>query len=67
MINPSLFPAEMPQKKILAVDIGGTLAKAAFYVPYDDPLRQDEARFAELTSECVAGKSISQRSHFDDS
>ena len=56
MINPSLFPAEMPQKKILAVDIGGTLAKTAFYVPHDDPLRQDEARFAALTSDCVAGK-----------
>jgi hypothetical protein len=31
------LPALFPRKKILSFDIGGTLAKVAFYVPKDDP------------------------------
>lgn len=31
------IPIAFPKKKILAVDIGGTLAKTAFYIPRDDP------------------------------
>ena len=31
------MPTIMPKKKILSIDIGGTLAKVAFYVPKDDP------------------------------
>jgi hypothetical protein len=29
------LPAIFPRRKILSIDIGGTLAKAAFYVPKD--------------------------------
>jgi len=29
------LPKKFPNKKILSVDIGGTLAKAAFYVPQE--------------------------------
>ena len=47
----------MPSRKILSVDIGGTLAKAAFFVPRDDPVRQNLARFEQLTSDCVPSKS----------
>ena len=38
-ISKALFqlPAMFPKKKILSIDIGGTLAKVAFYVPKDDP------------------------------
>jgi hypothetical protein len=37
-ISKSLFhfPSKLPNKKILSVDIGGTLAKTAFYIPRDD-------------------------------
>jgi hypothetical protein len=29
------FPSNLPNKKILSIDIGGTLAKTAFYFPND--------------------------------
>ena len=29
-------PLVMPKKKILAIDIGGTLAKTAFYIPKEE-------------------------------
>jgi hypothetical protein len=49
MISRGLLPSVMPGKKILAVDIGGTLAKAAFYVPKGDPLHNDTEGFKALT------------------
>jgi hypothetical protein len=30
------LPHKFPNKKILSIDIGGTLAKAAFYVPIEE-------------------------------
>jgi len=39
MFKNFVLPALMPNKKILSVDIGGSLAKTAFYVPKDDFLR----------------------------
>ena len=34
-LHKNLFklPEKFPNRKILSIDIGGTLAKAAFYVP----------------------------------
>mmetsp|Transcript_24068 Transcript_24068/g.29907 ORF Transcript_24068/g.29907 Transcript_24068/m.29907 type:complete len:113 (+) Transcript_24068:2-340(+) len=53
MINRLRLPAIMPARKILSVDIGGTLAKTAFYVSRDDPIRQDAHRFEALTSDSI--------------
>lgn len=39
MISRFVLPTVMPQRKILSVDIGGTLAKTAFFVPKNDPIR----------------------------
>jgi hypothetical protein len=39
MLKNFVLPAIMPNRKILAIDIGGTLAKTAFYLPKDDPIR----------------------------
>lgn len=38
MLSKTLFqlPSVFPRKKILSIDIGGTLAKVAFYIPKDD-------------------------------
>ena len=42
----------IPSKKILGVDIGGTLTKTAFLVPRNDPMRQDAARFESVIAGC---------------
>ncbi len=31
------MPGMFPKKRILSMDIGGTLAKIAYYVPKNDP------------------------------
>jgi hypothetical protein len=49
MLKKFVLPACLPQRKILSVDIGGTLAKAAFYVPKSDSVYQDADRFKALT------------------
>ena len=36
------MPEIMPAKKILAIDIGGTLAKAAFYMPGEHRQKLDQ-------------------------
>lgn len=46
--NFSKLPTEFPQRKILSVDIGGTLAKVAFYLPKDDPLRANTAKLQQI-------------------
>lgn len=43
------FPTQFPAKKILSIDIGGTLAKAAFYIPKGDPLFDDACSLESLT------------------
>jgi len=42
MFKNFVLPALMPNKKILSVDIGGSLAKTAFYIPKDDVVRQNK-------------------------
>jgi hexokinase len=42
------LPGQFPQRKILALDIGGTLAKVAFYLPKDDPLRHNESKLQQI-------------------
>ena len=56
MINRFVLPAVMPSKKILSVDIGGTLAKTAFFVPRNDPIRQNLANFEALTQDSIPSK-----------
>lgn len=38
-VTKGLFnlPSKFPNKKIFAIDIGGSLAKTAFYIPKTDP------------------------------
>ena len=55
------LPAAMPQRRILSVDIGGTLAKTAFYVPRNDPIRQCAERYEALTHDCIPSKSAARR------
>ena len=44
------LPALFPRKKILSFDIGGTLAKVAFYVPKDDPKFHSDPTYQEKIS-----------------
>jgi pantothenate kinase len=44
------LPAVFPNKKILSIDIGGTLAKVAFYVPKSDPNFNDIEYQEKLTN-----------------
>jgi len=56
MISRFAVPAARPARKILAVDIGGTLAKAAFYLPRNDPARENFAKFESLTGDTIPSK-----------
>ena len=42
MMSKFKLPATFPNKRILSVDIGGSLAKSVFYVPKDDPIRSKD-------------------------
>ena len=46
----------IPSKKILSVDIGGTLTKTAFLIPRNNPLRQDTARFEAVIADSESCK-----------
>ena len=54
-LKPNL-PFCFPKKKILAIDVGGTLAKAAFYVPPDDPHLQNKEFTAILSESTIPSK-----------
>ncbi|CDW79019.1 UNKNOWN [Stylonychia lemnae] len=47
------LPAKFPNKKILSIDIGGNLAKTAFYIPKSDPQFQDHKSFEILTKDTI--------------
>jgi hypothetical protein len=49
MLKNFVLPVIMPNRKILAIDIGGSLAKTAFYIPKDDPIRQLPNIIEQLT------------------
>jgi hypothetical protein len=51
---PSLFP----KKKIISLDIGGTLAKMAFYIPKDDPAFKEPEYHQKLSKETIPSKAI---------
>ena len=57
-ISKALFqlPAAFPKKKIMSLDIGGTLAKVAFYVPKDDPSFEFAGLKEKLTKESIPSK-----------
>ena len=46
----------MPNRKIFAIDIGGTLAKTAFYLPKDDPIRKMPHIMEKLTLKAIPSK-----------
>lgn len=50
------LPAAFPRKKILSLDIGGTLAKVAFYVPKDDPNMQIPDYHEKITKQSIPSK-----------
>ena len=56
MLKNFVLPAIMPNRKILAIDIGGTLAKTAFYLPKDDPIRKMPHIFEKLTLKAIPSK-----------
>ena len=56
------MPAILPKKKILSIDIGGTLAKVAFYVPKDDPSFKEPEFQEKLTKETIPSKNFKERS-----
>lgn len=56
MLRSFSLPSVFPAKKILAVDIGGSLAKTAFYIPKGDPVRLDEDKFRILTNKSIPSK-----------
>jgi hypothetical protein len=56
MLRSFQLPQSFPAKRILAVDIGGTLAKTAFYVPKSDPVRLDDDKFRVLTHKSIPSK-----------
>jgi len=56
MLKNFVLPAIMPNRKILAIDIGGTLAKIAYYLPKDDPIRHKPYIFEQLTQTAIPSK-----------
>jgi hypothetical protein len=56
MLKNFILPHHLPNRKILSVDIGGTLAKAAFYIPRDDPIHQKPESLHKITSMCIPCK-----------
>ena len=49
--NSSSILASMARKKLTSFDIGGSLAKAVFYVPKDDPAHVKLQQLDKLTKE----------------
>lgn len=52
------LPNKFPSKRILSIDIGGTLAKTAFFLPRDDPQFQDLKNVEILTKDTIPSKSV---------
>lgn len=50
------MPALLPNKKIVSIDIGGTLAKVAFYIPRGDPKLRDPVYQEKLTKDTIPSK-----------
>jgi len=58
---PLRLPQILPNKKMLAIDIGGTLAKAAFYIPKPHL----ESLSADGKLEALTESSIPRKSRLD--
>jgi hypothetical protein len=50
------LPSIFPRKKILSIDIGGTLAKVAFYLPKDDVKLKNPQYYEKLTKDSIPCK-----------
>lgn len=51
------LPKKFPNKKILSIDIGGTLAKTAFYVPSGHQLHLEKlGKLESLTDKTIPSK-----------
>ena len=55
-MNKIVLPKTLPKRKILSVDIGGTLAKTVFFVPKDDPVRSQAAIFEKIREDTITSK-----------
>jgi len=52
------MPLHLPNKKILSVDIGGSLAKAAFYIPMSHiKLLEEKKCLQEMAKDTSTSKS----------
>lgn len=58
MLKNFILPTHLPNRKILSVDIGGSLAKVAFYIPRTDPMRNNEESIRKLTALTIPCKLI---------
>ena len=56
MYSKFMLPTMMPKQKILAVDVGGTLAKACFYVPREYQEQLDQSKYDMLTEKTIPSK-----------
>jgi hypothetical protein len=56
MFKKFILPVKMPNKKILSVDIGGTLAKTAFYIPKQDIIRTNQRVWEKITDSTIPSK-----------
>ena len=55
--NPLRLPQVLPTKKILSIDIGGTLAKAAFYMPKSELAELEKNdKIESITKEALPSK-----------
>ena len=53
------IPKKLPEHKILSIDIGGTLAKTAFYIPLDhQSALQKEGKLESLMDDTIPSKSF---------
>ena len=57
MLKTLKLPKVFPNRKIVSIDIGGTLAKTAFYVPnsHKETLKQD-GRYESLLENSIPSK-----------
>ena len=53
------IPKKLPKHKILSIDIGGTLAKTAFYIPLEDQTALEKAgKLESLMDDTIPSKSF---------
>ena len=57
MLKSLKLPKVFPNRKILSIDIGGTLAKTAFYIPSSHKKRlQEDGRYESMIADSLPSK-----------